>query len=110
MHSLVASVIMKIVYGHEVLGEGPDEFMLATERAVSNLSDAISPGAWLVNSLPSLRFLPRWFPGCRAFNKFAQETKDAVRVMAHESYEHATNHSVSTPQGPTHLMCPGEKK
>jgi cytochrome P450 len=84
---------MKITYSHEILDGGEDRIMDATVKAVDNISQALLPGVWLVNSLPFLQYLPKWFPGCRTFNRFADETRELVNVMANESYEYAKKHA-----------------
>lgn len=91
---LVASVVFKVVYGHDILPdsrshEGKDELFQTAVQAIQNFLDSILPGNWLVNDFPFLRFLPEWVPGCRKFNEFARETRGLVERIVERPYERA---------------------
>ncbi|KAI5121763.1 hypothetical protein M0805_009574 [Coniferiporia weirii] len=57
-----AAVILRIGYGINIK-ISDDYFVAMAEESMRVGSLAAAPGKWLVDSLPILRFLPRWFPG-----------------------------------------------
>ena len=60
--SSFASSIMRISYGIEVADEN-DEYATAVEVGVATFNRAFVPGAFLVETFPSMRYIPSWFPG-----------------------------------------------
>ncbi|KAJ3485041.1 hypothetical protein NLI96_g5232 [Meripilus lineatus] len=57
-----AAIILKISYGYTV-EDGADPLVDLVERAMGQFSQISRPGAFLVDVLPVLRYLPSWFPG-----------------------------------------------
>lgn len=84
---------MKIVYGHDIPGDGKDPTFAAIREGVQLLTSATLPGTWLVNSIHSIRHLPEWFPGCQ-FHQFARETKEVVESFVVDPYERAKKNHV----------------
>lgn len=66
-YSLAASTILGIAYGIDVQEEN-DPYVDAAERALVSLGLGIAPGAFLVESIPALKYVPEWFPGPRSIN------------------------------------------
>lgn len=58
-----AATIMFTVYGHDVSSSTEDNYVKLAEQSVRMLSDALLPGAAIVNAIPALRYLPAWLPG-----------------------------------------------
>ncbi|KDQ58276.1 hypothetical protein JAAARDRAFT_262159 [Jaapia argillacea MUCL 33604] len=59
---LVGSVILEITYGYQVKSED-DPIVEKIETSLEQFVEATTPGAFLVDIIPSLRFVPEWFPG-----------------------------------------------
>ncbi len=57
-----ASVVMTIVYGYDVMG-ADDHFISIADESMDLMTQAMLPGASMMNVLPILRFIPPWFPG-----------------------------------------------
>ncbi|KAJ8079621.1 hypothetical protein PM082_011208 [Marasmius tenuissimus] len=57
-----ANIILSIAYGIEVLPEN-DPYVALAEEGVRILGTAQRPGAYLVESIPLLKYIPEWFPG-----------------------------------------------
>ncbi|KAJ3786750.1 cytochrome P450, partial [Lentinula aff. detonsa] len=57
----VAAVIMKIAYGYS-LTENNDPFIRVAEESAQISGWALTPGRWIVDYYPIVRFLPSWFP------------------------------------------------
>ncbi len=56
------AIMLRIAYGYEAT-EDDDPFVNIGNTAMENLNDAMSPGAFLVDKLPILLYVPDWFPG-----------------------------------------------
>lgn len=84
---MAARVIMSITYGIDTLPEG-DPFVTAAEDALHTIAMAARPGAFLVDSLPFLKYVPAWFPGA-GFQRKASEWKVLARRMVDMPYEKA---------------------
>lgn len=76
----VAATIMSIVYGHDVLSSAEDSYVKRVEQSVGMLSDALLPGAAIVNAIPVLRYLPAWFPGVD-FKRLALGVKESTQQL-----------------------------
>ncbi|KAI0267113.1 cytochrome P450 [Gloeopeniophorella convolvens] len=62
LHHSVGSIIILITYGYKVR-EKNDPIVHLVETAMQNFSDVSQPGAYLVDLIPALKYLPTWFPG-----------------------------------------------
>ncbi|GLB41345.1 putative cytochrome P450 family protein [Lyophyllum shimeji] len=82
LRKLAGGVIMKLTYGYTV-EEGEDPYVNLIEGANSNFNAATVPGAFLVDSFPSLRQLPEWLPGMgfmETARRWLKDTMDMVDV------------------------------
>jgi len=70
---LAGGVILRTTYGYEVK-DGHDDYVDLIERANSNFSTSSVPGAFMVDILPFLKYLPEWLPGT-GFLSLAREWK-----------------------------------
>lgn len=68
---------MMIAYGHEVAGEN-DPYTKLAEATMAMVSKVVPPGTFLVNVIPSLRYIPKWFPG----SQFHAVEKEANALFA----------------------------
>ncbi|KAI3598052.1 cytochrome p450 [Moniliophthora roreri] len=76
---LAASTIIGIAYGIEILPEN-DPYVAAAERALESLGLGIAPGAFLVESIPLLKYVPDWLPGA-GFKRKASEWAKYSTIM-----------------------------
>ncbi|EDR09903.1 uncharacterized protein LACBIDRAFT_189790 [Laccaria bicolor S238N-H82] len=65
-----AGSIMEICYGITVL-EDNDPYISIAKEAMEGIAEA-GPGAFLVDLLPVLKYVPRWFPGAEFKRKAAR--------------------------------------
>jgi hypothetical protein len=84
--STFAATIMKIGYGIAVQ-ESDDPYISIAEEALSGVTAAGIPGAFLVDSIPILKYVPSWFPGA-GFQKKAARWKEATNTMAEKPFRH----------------------
>lgn len=69
--SMVGATILDIAYGIEVLPAN-DPYIKTAEEALGSVGQAAFPGAYLVNILPILLYVPSWMPGA-GFKRKAKE-------------------------------------
>ncbi|RDX44589.1 CyP450 monooxygenase [Lentinus brumalis] len=90
-----ASTIMRISYGVEVAEEN-DPYVTAVEEGVATFNLAFVPGAFLVETFPSLMRIPSWLPGggfkrtAAAWQKIAHNMRDAPFEKTMESMANGT--------------------
>ena len=82
--STFAATIMKIGYGI-VVKESDDPYISMAEIAFTGASEAAIPGAFLVDSIPILKYVPSWFPGA-GFQKKAKRVREATDIMAEKPF------------------------
>ncbi|KAK0469620.1 cytochrome P450 [Desarmillaria tabescens] len=74
------SVIMKTVYGYDVDPNG-DRFVVLVDRAMESLRIIGNVGTFLVDYIPSMKYLPRWFPGANFMNLADAWRKDVEEMV-----------------------------
>ena len=77
---------MKIVYGIAV-HESDDPYISLAEDAFDGLSQAGIPGAFLVDIIPILKYVPSWFPGA-GFQKKAARWREGIKEMSENPFRH----------------------
>ncbi|KAK7983339.1 hypothetical protein PG989_010741 [Apiospora arundinis] len=68
------AIILKVGYGYEIEPHKEDPLVKLADEAMEQFSKAMIPGAWLVDMIPQLRYLPDWMPGT-GFKKTAKAWK-----------------------------------
>lgn len=66
---------MSIAYGIEVLPKD-DPYISVAEQAIQALATAVAPGAFLVDAIPVLKYVPDWMP----FTEFKQKAKEWRKI------------------------------
>ncbi|KAI0100388.1 putative cytochrome P450 oxidoreductase OrdA-like protein [Nemania sp. FL0031] len=57
------AIILKIVYGYTVEPHKPDPLINLIDESTVHFSLSTTPAAWLVDTLPALKYIPAWMPG-----------------------------------------------
>lgn len=70
--------------------------MTLAEVAVAKLTAAFAPGAFFVDSMPILRYLPAWVPGAAGFHRAAAEGKALTDELMELPYERTKAELVCT--------------
>ncbi|KAK0446236.1 cytochrome P450 [Armillaria borealis] len=83
------SIIMKTVYGYDVDANG-DKFVELADRAMDTVRIVGNVGTFLVDYIPSLRYLPRWLPGTN-FLSLANGWRKFVNDMIDKPFEYASD-------------------
>jgi hypothetical protein len=84
--STFAATIMKIGYGIAVQ-ESDDPYISIAEEVLHGLAEAGIPGTFWVDIIPTLKYLPSWFPGA-GFQKKAARWREAINTMAEKPFRH----------------------
>ena len=77
---------MKIVYGIAV-HESDDPYISMAEDAFDGLAQAGIPGAFWVDMIPILKYVPSWFPGA-GFQKKAARWREVLNAMSENPFRH----------------------
>ena len=69
------------IYGYPVQ-ENDDPLVNIADRALTNFALSTTPGTFMVDMIPALQYLPRWFPGMRAYWKMVDSwSKDSILLV-----------------------------
>ena len=74
--SLVGSTTLSMTYSIKVQPYD-DPYIKIAEEANGSISELLVPGAFLVDIIPILKYVPKWFPGARFQSKAAMMRKHA---------------------------------
>ena len=77
---MIGCTIIPIVYGLDTSGPEGESYVRIAEDAMDCFNVVIQPGRYLVQTFPSLRHIPAWFPGAGFQREFAA-WKERVRAM-----------------------------
>ena len=83
---------MEICYGIAVL-EHNDPYILTAKEGMEGIAEA-GPGAFLVDLLPGLKYVPSWFPGA-GFKRRAARWRACIREMLDKLYHRVEAELVS---------------
>ncbi|KAF8994492.1 cytochrome P450 oxidoreductase OrdA-like protein [Cyathus striatus] len=64
----VGAITLKISYGYHIKLEN-DPLVELVETTAKEFYIATRPGAWLVDIIPFVNYLPNWFPGVKTYRK-----------------------------------------
>jgi hypothetical protein len=84
---------MQICYGIAVL-EHNDPYISIAKEAIAGVAEAGVPGAFLVDLLPVLKYVPSWFPGA-GFKRKAARWRAYIREMLERPYHRVKRELVS---------------
>ncbi|KAJ6185902.1 hypothetical protein N7519_007203 [Penicillium mononematosum] len=79
------AVILRIAYGYRVEPHNQDLLVNLANEALEQFSIASTPGTWLVDLIPALKYVPAWFPGA-GFKRTAQEWRKNLEDVAKKPY------------------------
>ncbi|KAI1421045.1 cytochrome P450 oxidoreductase OrdA-like protein [Xylaria sp. FL1777] len=72
------AIILKMIYGYTIEAHKPDPLVELAATALDQFSASTVPGAWLVDVIPVLRYMPEWMPGT-GFKSTAREWRKKLR-------------------------------
>ncbi|PBK95476.1 cytochrome P450 [Armillaria gallica] len=77
------SIIMMIAFGYQTVKN--DEFVRIAEEAQLAMVSAARPGAYLVDFIPFLKYVPEWFPGAH-FQRVARDGRELAEDLQNKPY------------------------
>ncbi|PFH47243.1 hypothetical protein AMATHDRAFT_87834 [Amanita thiersii Skay4041] len=80
------AVILDVIYGIRI-ADNNDPYITIAEEAVAGAAEAANPGAFLVDLIPALKYIPDWFPGA-SFKRFAARYKKLTRIILHKPFNY----------------------
>lgn len=88
-------LLLRVAYGYDVAeGESEDYMVTIAERAMQGFSRASEPGAFLVDTLPWLKYVPAWFPGAQ-FQSLAKAMRQDRERLYDIPYDFVKSQMVS---------------
>ncbi|KAI0028090.1 cytochrome P450 [Vararia minispora EC-137] len=99
VRKMTGGLILKIAYDYTTQ-EDDDPFVKAADLVLEQFSATTAPGAFLVDLVPPLRYLPDWFPGT-GFKRFARICKKEMDKMIDEPMQWARRHQTDHADRPT---------
>jgi len=91
---MMGALSIAIAYGIDVKPKNDPNIHYA-EEAVKGLAGAANFGAFLVNSIPMLKYVPSWFPGA-AWKRQAQVWNDWTFKMRETPFQQSLKQLVSS--------------
>ncbi|KAJ7343182.1 cytochrome P450 [Mycena albidolilacea] len=85
IHLTSGAIALRITYGYTVQGED-DPMIELVNDVMKEFSEAITPGAFLVDLLPILKYVPSWMPGA-GFQRKAKLWSDHRVEMLDKPFE-----------------------
>ena len=82
-----------LTYGYSVK-EDDDPLVHIADRALSNFALSTAPGAFMVDRVPMLQLLPKWFPGMRGYWTIVNSWSRDSLLLVEEPYEFARQQCV----------------
>ncbi|KAG6914605.1 hypothetical protein DXG01_016368 [Tephrocybe rancida] len=79
-------VIMSTIYGIDV-HSAEDQYISIAELAMDMISKAVIPGAYLVDLIPAMKYLPKWIP-FTAFHQVGSRGRVLVAELIQKPFEH----------------------
>ncbi|CBF85201.1 protein CYP620E1 [Aspergillus nidulans FGSC A4] len=79
------AVILKIAYGYDIEPHGKDPLVALANESLANFAVAGTPGAWIVDTIPFMKYLPSWFPGT-GFKRTAASWKQTLLTTIEKPY------------------------
>ena len=91
--SMAGGIAISLAYGVQVQNTN-DPFVEMSEIAVQSALDATIPGAFLVDVMPCLKYIPSWVPGA-GFQKKAREWRKLQEEVHELPYSETIKSMVS---------------
>ncbi|KDR70119.1 hypothetical protein GALMADRAFT_254949 [Galerina marginata CBS 339.88] len=107
----IAAVIMAVTYGITIADTG-DRYIALAEKAMEGVGAASSPGAFFVDLIPPLKYVPEWVPGA-SFQRKARLWRLAAMGMRDRPFEKVLGemgHGTATPSFVSNLLNDLETK
>ncbi|RAL12933.1 cytochrome P450 monooxygenase fmaG [Aspergillus homomorphus CBS 101889] len=109
LRKLAGGVILKVAYGYNIERDGEDPLVEIANDGVEKFAQSITPGAWLVDFIPALKYIPAWFPG-GGFQKDVEEFRVAADKLSAKPYAFVLSQMSRNAHAPSFLSGLFEKE
>jgi hypothetical protein len=96
---MTGGIVLSCAYGIEIKSLN-DPFIQLGEQVMKNVVLAARPGFYMVDMLPWLKFVPKWFPGAQ-FQRDAEFYSIANTALPNVTLEEVKHAMVSS----SHISC-----
>ncbi|KAJ6507474.1 cytochrome P450 [Mycena vulgaris] len=76
-----AAMVLHLTYGYQIKETESDPFVDLADKAMLEFSQIMRPGAFLIEVLPILKYVPSWVPGAN-FKRLAKKYKHSCDDLA----------------------------
>ncbi|KAG8671934.1 hypothetical protein FPOAC1_005192 [Fusarium poae] len=87
LNQVSGSIMLRILYNYETDPSQNDHIVSMANTVMEEFSQATSPGAWAVDLIPWLKYLPEWMPGT-SFKKTARIYRDHLLQNVKDPYDY----------------------
>lgn len=94
--SLFGTVIIRTAYGFDDIRQN-ESLVHVAEKFITELTETLIPGRFLVNNFPILRYIPSWFPGA-SFQRHFKSMAEMSFQQLYPPFEEAKHNAVSVLQ------------
>ncbi|EPS92745.1 hypothetical protein FOMPIDRAFT_62158 [Fomitopsis schrenkii] len=106
---MMAYTVFEIAYGHRPQSDN-DELLIMIKKMMEDFSVFATPGNFLVDIFPILKYLPEWFPGA-SFRQFGSSAARRINAVCQLPYDRVKERKVRRNAGlsvtATFLEMPG---
>ena len=86
---------MKANYGLDISSDSDDIHMVGIQEVAEGFFEATIPGRFLVDMIPSLKYVPKWMPGA-SWRRYADYHRKKIYEVKTEPFERVMKATVST--------------
>ncbi|KAF5011718.1 hypothetical protein FDECE_2178 [Fusarium decemcellulare] len=87
LNQISGSIMLRILYNYETDPNKNDPLVANSNQVMEDFSKATSPGAWLVDLIPWLQYVPEWMPGT-GFKKTAKVFRERLLHSVEDPYNY----------------------
>lgn len=102
------AIILKMAYGYTIQPHGTDPLVAIADLALAQFSVASMPGAWLVDTMPLLKYVPDWVPGA-GFKKTSKFMKQTLTEAAQKPMDFVKHQMTAGTHEPSYVSDDLEK-
>ncbi|KAF4422100.1 O-methylsterigmatocystin oxidoreductase [Fusarium acutatum] len=87
LNQVSGSIMLRILYNYETDPQRNDHIVTMANLVMEEFSQATTPGAWMVDFIPWLRYIPEWVPGA-GFKRTAKLFRQHLLQNVQDPYQY----------------------
>ncbi|KAJ7726441.1 cytochrome P450 [Mycena maculata] len=96
------AMVLHLTYGYKINEQGNDPLVDLADKALGQFSEITRPGAFLVDVLPILKYIPSWFPGA-GFKHLTKMYTKSCDDLAEVPFAYVTEQMANGQETPSYL-------